>query len=263
MIAPIKDHWPEYLIEACCLATFMVSANLFTAAIFHPGFGLASRHLPPLALRALMGLAMGGTAIAIVFSPWGKRSGAHMNPATTLTFWRLGKVASGDAAFYVLAQFVGGIAGTIVAELLLGDVIRHPAVDWARTVPGPAGTWVALAAEVAITFVLMLTVLAVSNSKRLARWTGLFAGALVALYITFESPLSGMSMNPARTLGSAVPAMTFTALWIYFVAPLAGMLLAAETFVRAGRLRVVHCAKYHHENDQRCIFNCRYAELGS
>jgi aquaporin Z len=103
--------------------------------------------------------------------------------------------------------------------------------------------------------------LIVSNTRRLARYTGLFAGALVALYITFEAPLSGMSMNPARTFGSAFGASDYTALWVYFVAPLSGMLLAAEVYARAGRQRTAHCAKLHHDNDHRCIFLCRYGEL--
>jgi len=261
MLRSLRAHWPEYLIEAGCLATFMVSANLFAAAIFHPASPIAHRLGGALEARFVMGLAMGGTAIALIFSPWGKRSGAHMNPATTLTFYRLGRVGGWDAAFYVAAQFAGGVAGTLASALILGATIAHPSVNYAVTVPGPAGAWPAFTAEVAITFLLMLTVLAVSNTKRLARRTGLFAGALVALYITFESPISGMSMNPARTLGSALPAMTYTALWVYFVAPLAGMLLAAETYLRTGRARVAHCAKLHHENDQPCIFRCRYGEL--
>jgi aquaporin Z len=208
-----------------------------------------------------MGLAMGGTAIALIFSPWGKRSGAHMNPATTLTFYRMGRVGGWDTAFYVLAQFMGGVAGTLAAAAILGATIAHPSVNYAVTVPGHGGPALAFVGELAIAFLLMLTVLVVSNIKRVARFTGLFAGALVALYIVLESPVSGMSLNPARTLGSAVPAMTYTALWIYFAAPLAGMLLAAETYVRAGRGHVAHCAKYHHENHERCIFRCRYGEL--
>jgi len=261
MLRALRDHWPEYLIEAGCLAAFMVSANVFAIAIFHPASPLARWIGDPLFARFLMGLAMGGTAIALIFSPWGKRSGAHMNPATTLTFYRLGRVTSWDAAFYIAAQFAGGLAGTLVASAALGRSIAHPAVDFVATLPGPRGAWVAFAAELAITFVMMTTVLVASNTKRLARFTGLFAGALLAIYITFETPLSGMSMNPARTLGSAVFASNFMALWVYFTAPVAGMLLAAETYVRTGRARFAHCAKYHHENDQRCIFRCRYGEL--
>jgi len=261
MLDALRRHWPEYFIEAACLAVFMVSANLFTAAIFHPASPVARIVTAPVAARFLMGLAMGGTAIALVFSPWGKRSGAHMNPATTLTFFRLGKLAAWDAAFYVAAQFAGGILGTLAAAVLLGNAIRNPKVDFAVTLPGAGGPWVAAVAELIITFILMTTILVVSNTKRLARYTGVFAGALVALYITFEAPLSGMSMNPARTFGSAFGASEYTALWVYFVAPLAGMLGAAEVYARAGRARVAHCAKLHHDNDYRCIFLCRYGEL--
>jgi len=261
MLDALRRHWPEYLIEAACLAVFMISANVFTAAIFHPSSPLAHAVSRPVAARFLMGLAMGGTAIALIFSPWGKRSGAHMNPATTLTFFRLGRIAPWDAAFYVAAQFVGGILGTLAAALILGNAIEDPTVDFAVTLPGAGGPWIAFAAELSITFLLMTTILIASNTKRLARYTGLFAGALVALCITVEAPLSGMSMNPARTLGSAFAASDYTALWVYFVAPLSGMLLAAEAYVGAGRARTAHCAKLHHENDHRCIFLCRYGEL--
>ena len=116
-------------------------------------------------------------------------------------------------------------------------------------------------AEVLISFVLLLTVLTVSNNKKLARHTGLFGGMLIASYITFEAPLSGMSMNPARTFGSAFLAKSFDALWLYFLAPPIGMLAAAEVYVRLRSVRAVHCAKYHHNNDKRCIFRCRFAEL--
>ena len=67
----------------------------------------------------LTGIAMGSTAIALVFSPLGKRSGAHFNPAVTLTFWRLGKVKNWDAVFYIVAQFIGGIAGVFAVTLFV------------------------------------------------------------------------------------------------------------------------------------------------
>ena len=98
-----------------------------------------------------------------------------------------------------------------------------------------------------------------SNTPQIARYTGLFAGALVAIYITLESPLSGMSMNPARTFGSAFVGRLWTGLWIYFTAPVLAMQLAA-TFYLGGK-RTVYCAKYHHYNQHRCIFNCRFPEL--
>lgn len=247
-------------MEAAELGIFMISACVLTVLLQHPA-SPARSHLPsPFVRRALTGLAMAATAIALIFSPWGKQSGAHFNPAVTLTFLRLKKIQTWDAVFYVLAQFAGGILGVLVAAALLGKTIAHPSVLYAATTP-VAGTKTAFLAEALISFFLFLTVLLVSNHKHLSRYTGLFAGSLVALYITFESPLSGMSMNPARSFASAFPAKLFDGLWIYFLAPPIGMLLAAELYVRFGSARTVYCAKYHHHNGKRCIFNCRFGEL--
>lgn len=152
-----------------------------------------------------MGLAMGATATAIIYSPWGQRSGAHLNPAVTFTFWRLGKVDSWDAVFYVIAQFIGGLTGMVVAALVLGGALAHPSVAFAATRPGVDGVAVALMAEAVIAFVLMLTVLVMANRPGLDRFTGVAVGLLLIVYITFEAPLSGMSLNPARTFASAAP----------------------------------------------------------
>jgi aquaporin Z len=137
--------------------------------------------------------------------------------------------------------------------------VADPAVGYVATVPGAAGVLPAFLAEVAITFVLMTTVLHVSNSRALNRLTGLCAGALVALYIVAEAPLSGMSMNPARTVGSAVFAARWSAVWIYFVAPVAGMLAAAQLYLATRGSQGVLCAKLHHDNDARCIFRCGWS----
>jgi aquaporin Z len=128
-------------------------------------------------------------------------------------------------------------------------------VRFAVTLPG-AGAAAAFAAEAAISFVLMLVVLSSSNAPRLMRWTGVLVGGLVAAYIAFEAPISGMSMNPARSLGSAAGARLFEGLWIYFTAPPLGMLLAAELHPRLHGLPPVRCAKLHHANRRRCIFRC-------
>jgi len=261
MAKALDDHWPEYLAEALGLGLFMVSACVFGTLLGHPG-SPAARVIPDgLPRRLLMGLAMGLTAVALIYSPWGLRSGAHLNPATTLTFWRLGKVAGADAAWYVLAQVLGGITGVLAAALFIGPALADPSVDYVATVPGSAGVVPAFLAEVVITFVLMTVVLGASNTAHLAAYTGIFAGALVAVYITVESPVSGMSMNPARSLASAVPAGAWGALWIYFLAPPIGMLLAAELYVRRQGLARVFCAKLHHDSGSRCIFHCRFGDM--
>ncbi len=240
-------------MEAAGLGIFMLSACVFGALLGHPGSPAVIHH--PLPMRALMGLAMGATALALTLSPWGKRSGAHFNPAVTLTFLRLGKITAVDAACYVAAQFAGGAAGVLVATFALRSVLADPAVRFVVTT-GAYGDAVAFVAELAISFGLMAAVLAFTNVPGLNRFTPFVAAALVALYITVEAPLSGMSMNPARTLASALPAHFFHALWIYFVAPPLGMLAAAECHLRRGA--TVLCAKLHHVNDRRCIFRCAF-----
>ncbi|MDQ2768069.1 MAG: aquaporin [Gemmatimonadota bacterium] len=242
----IVFHWREYLIEGFALTTFMISACVFGTLLWHPG-SPAHAHVPDgLARRALMGAAMGATLIALAYSPWGKRSGAHMNPAFTLTFLRLGRIAPHDAAWYVAAQFAGGVIGVVIARALTGGALGHPAVHYVSTVPGMLGRALAFAAEVAISGILMLTVLTVSSSHRWKRYTGVLAALLVAFYIAFESPISGMSMNPARTLGSAVVAHEWTALWIYFTAPLLGMLAAGEWVRHRKGVASLPCGKIVH-----------------
>ncbi len=244
----------EYVMEAALLGIFMIAACGFTVLLEYPGSPVRQMLPDPGFRRVLTGLAMGSTAIALIYSPWGKRSGAHMNPAISLTFARLRKVAPRDAAFYAAAQFVGGAAGVLVASLAFMGLLSDRATNYAATLPGPRGVAVAFGAEVVITFVLMTVVLVVSNHPRWAYLTGLCAGILVALYISVESPLSGMSMNPARTLGSAVFAGNWTALWIYFVAPPLGMLVAAELYVRRRGHAAVFCAKLCHAEGVRCMF---------
>jgi aquaporin Z len=255
----LRLHYPEYSIEAGGLGLFMISASVVTTILEHPASLIHQAIAEPVLRRLLIGIGMGLTAIALIYSPWGKQSGAHFNPAVTLTFLRLGKVKPLDALFYILAQFGGGWLGISIAAKILGNAIADPAVNYIVTVPGASGATAAFFAELAISLGLMMTVLIVSNTPKLARFTGLFAGIAIATYITIEAPLSGMSMNPARTLASAIPAHNWTAIWIYFTAPLLGMLLAAEIYVRVKGRNAVRCAKLHHQNHKRCIF-CGYSQ---
>lgn len=257
----LKAHWPEYLMESAELGFFMVSACFFTTLLEYPASPV--RHMLPNAFlrQALSGVAMALTLLLLIHSAWGKRSGAHMNPAMTLMFLRLGKMESWDGFFYVLFQFAGALSGVVFSSVVIGRALAHPSVNFAATQPGIWGTGAAFVAELLISFLLATTVLAVSNHKGLSRFTPYFAATLVATYIMFEAPFSGMSMNPARTLGSAIPAHAFHALWIYFIAPPLAMLIAAEAYVRVRSARAVYCAKLNHHNAARCIFRCRYMEL--
>jgi aquaporin Z len=258
VVSAATKHWPEYLIEAVCLGLFMVSACSFTVLLEHPASAIRQRLPSAFVRRLLAGIAMGATAIALIYSPWGKQSGAHFNPSVTLTFFRLGKIEPWDACFYVVAQFMGGTIGVLFSGLIWGHAIAEQNVRYAATVPGARGTGVAFVAEMVISFVMMIIILNVSNSAQIARFTGVIAGALVATYITLESPLSGMSMSPARSFASAATGGLWNSLWIYFTAPPLGMMLAAQVYLWLRGKDAVFCAKLHHDNDKRCIFRCNY-----
>jgi len=252
-------HWREYAIEAALLGMFMISAAVVTTFVDHPSSPLRQLLPETFARRALTGLAMGLTAAALVYSPWGRRSGAHFNPSVTLTFYRLGKIRGRDAAGYVAGQFAGAVAGIAVAAAFLSPWIADPTVSFVATRPGPSGEVAAFAGELGISFLLMLTVLTVSNHARLTRFTGVVAACLVASFITFEAPLSGMSMNPARSFGPSLVSGLAPGLWLYFVAPPAGMLLAAEVYLRVKGRVAIHCAKLQHAGP--CIFNCAFDRI--
>lgn len=257
----VTEHWPEYLMEAASLGLFMVSACSFTILLQHPGSAVRQALPNEFLRRMLTGIAMGVTAISLIYSPWGRQSGAHLNPSLTLTFFRLGKIEPWDAAFYVIAQFVGGVSGVLLSALIWGEAIAQRNVRYAATIPNGNRTAVAFVAEFAISFLMMTMVLNISNSPRVARFTGVIAGALVATYITIESPLSGMSMSPARTFASAFPGRMWNSLWIYFTAPPLGMLLASEVYLRLRGKHAVYCAKLYHDRHTRCIFRCNYKNL--
>jgi aquaporin Z len=228
----------------------MVIACTLGVVLDHPGSAAVLAIPYPLARRALFGAAIGATVIAIAYSPAGMRTGGHLNPAMTLAFLWLKKIPWLDAAAYVAAQSTGAALGVLVAWAAMGRRLAHPAVHFVSTRPGPAGPVAAFAAEAVISFGLMSVVLLVSASRR-APWTAACAGLLVALYVTFESPLSGMSMNPARSLGSALPAGELGALWIYALAPPLGMVLASIAWRRRARRA---CAKLYHPPTAPCIF---------
>jgi aquaporin Z len=251
-------HWDLYLYEGAELAIFMISACCFTVWLFDPAYP-ALHFLPGNALRRLlMGIAMGATAILIIQSPMGKRSGAHFNPAITMTYFRLGKIGIWDAVFYVLFQFLGGAFGVAVSALCLGSSIAVPSVNYAVTVPGIYGTPAAFCAEFFMATLLMAVVLWFSNRPSISAYTSYLVGILIMFYILLFAPVSGFSINPARTTGSAIFAHVWTALWLYFLAPPLGMLIAAEIHIRICGVDRILCAKLHPDPKYPCPFLCNF-----
>jgi hypothetical protein len=166
-------------------------------------------------------------------------------------------VPTRDAIVYVVMQFLGAVAGAYAAGLAWDPLTA--AVNYAATVPGTGYSQSgALAAETAITFLLVFLIFVCVNKPRIAPRTGLLAGTLVALLVMIEAPVTGTSLNPARTLGPALLTGTYTALWVYFAGPIAGALLAAAAFAGQWGGKTV-CAKLYHTEKYPCPFeSCEY-----
>jgi aquaporin Z len=251
-IAALKRHWFLYVYEGAELAIFMLSA-CFVDTLLYATSSPVPALIPSLALRGLiMGASMGITAILIIHSPIGKASGAHFNPSITLTYLRLGKIAPWDAVFYIAGQFFGSIAGVGISALILGSRLALPPVEYAITIPGKYGTAAAFFAEFFMATLLMSVVLWTSNRRAYARYTSYFVGTLITFYVLFFGPVSGFSINPARTVGSAVFAHIWTAIWLYFTAPILGMLTAAQGYIAIYGSEKVVCAKLHHAPSYLC-----------
>lgn len=165
-----------------------------------------------------------GLVVLVLVNVLGEVSGAHLNPAVTLAFAAAGRFPWRWVAAYALAQSAGAVAASGALRALFPE---HPTLG--ATIPaGSAGQSFAL--EVLLGWLLMLVVLAVSDGAReRGPVAGTTIGAVVALGAMFAGPISGASMNPARSLGPALVSGHLAELWIYLVAPVVGALVAIPT----------------------------------
>ncbi len=233
-------------MEAAGIAGFVFVAGSFTVFLEHPSLPVMRSWLwhYPVLRRALLGICL-GVYVTFTVKLFGKRSGAHVNPSVTVTFYRLGNISLINATCYIIAQFLGALAGFYIVKLWAGNLFSYPLIDYGVSKPQPPHTTMdAFVAEFIISFVLMLTLLFVSSSRKMEKGAALFIGLLIALYITFELPYSGMSLNPARSFAAALGANEWTHVWIYFVSPVLAMLLAAELFIIWKKKRI---AKKHED----------------
>lgn len=243
MISTFKSNWKIYCYEALALGLFMVSACGFGIILEHPDFWIKNNVESAIFRRFLMGCAMGLTAVLLIYSSFGKASGAHMNPAVTIANWHMDRMKSSDAFFYIIFQFIGGILGVLLFKIFFFEYISHPDINYVVTVPSAASSSVLkpFIFEFLISFIMLLSVLILSNISKLANYTGYFVGVLLVIYITFEAPISGMSLNPARTFGSAFASGNYTNLWVYFTAPIFGMLIASLIFRKSYKIKNCEC----------------------
>jgi len=242
----LKRGWRAYACEAAGLAGFLFVVGVVDAIVWAPQSPVSPLIVSDAAKRAVVGVAAGLYLIALIYSPLGTESGAQINPSITLAFLRLGKIGSLDAGFYIGAQFVGAVLGVLVFATVMPSWASVPQVNYIVTAPGSWGYVGAFGAEFGITFAMMLIVLESSNRPQLKRYTGLFCGTFLAFLILVESPISGTSLNPARSTGSAVIAGGWYHLGLYFIAPPLGAQLAVLAFRRGNKTRRVACAKLHH-----------------
>lgn len=235
----VLHRWQKACTEAALVAIFMVFLSLMSVILEYPGSWLHAMLPWPVVRRCIMGAAAGASLACVIYSPWGQRTGAHINPAVTLAMALIRRIRLRTTLMYITAQLIGAMGGMAVAEMLLGQYLSHPQVDHIATAPGNAGLPSAFAGELTFSFALMTLILVLSSRPRWAPYTGMAVAVTVAVFTAAAAPLSGMSMNPARTLGSAIFSHEWHSLWIYFVAPPIGMLMAAGLFVRFRKLRHV------------------------
>jgi aquaporin Z len=256
----LARHWPEYLIEALFLMAFVVLAGIVAALLETPG-GVLRNALPDaITRRVLNGLVMGAIVAALIYSPWGRRSGTHLNPAMTLAFFRLRKIGRWDLLFYLVAQFAGGAAGIAIARALMGPefaAISASGITIQRSLSSEA---IAFFAEATIAGWMMLVVLVATNHATWYRWAGLIYGLMIAMIVSFASPLSAFGMNPARTVATTLSDGSWDIAWLALVAPILGMQLAVDAYrLLTGRTQVL-CAKLAHNVEGHCIFKCQHPD---
>jgi aquaporin Z len=250
----VREYVAEY-VGTALLLLFGLSAVCFDFAVRSPVVSA----LPDASVRRLLtAIIFAGTLTAIVYSPLGRRSGAHLNPAVTLAFWLLGKITSRGAIFYAAAQIAGALTGAALVLAIWGGWATN--VHVGATVPNEGGPLAALIAETAMVFLLVSLILNLVDRPHLIALTGAAVGTLVAFFVFVEAPVSGASLNPARTLGPAVVGGTFTNLWVYLVGPPLGALSAALLYRH--RRSTVTCAKLYHTDTVVCRFiDCQYTPV--
>ncbi len=247
-------HWAEYMAELVGTA-FNIFVGL-SAVVFDFGQGLPMEHLiHNHSIRLLItGIIYSESGALFTILPLGKLSGAHINPSVTLAFWLHEKMHRQDAVGYIIAQFLGSTLGAILLVLVWGKYATS--VYNGMTLPGAGyALWFVFLAEVFMTFLLVLSIFLFVSNHRLMRWTPLMTWLLVAAMVWLGAPISGTSLNSARSIGPALVTGLWRDQWLYCIAPPLGALLAVAIFRRLSMgKRDVLSGKLFHIPHYRSIF---------
>jgi aquaporin Z len=240
----------------------MLAFGLFAVAVFWSAYSpLATLAVSEATRRLMTGFFFAGGATALIYSPLGQVSGGHINPSVTLAFYSLSKISGRDTLAYIFAQFSGAVCGIAMLHFVLVYGLGWmDAVTVGATMPGEGfSLWFVFAAEFALTMVLMLAILVVSNRVRIHRFTPLIAGSIVMTAVWLEAHVSGTSLNEARSLAPALFGGVWEHHWIYVVAPVLGAQLAALLYKLVPRYNQVLCCKLYHPQDKPCHFeHCNF-----
>ncbi len=247
-------HYEEYACEFLG-TTLLVMAVVGAVAIVQAARSPVAAVVSAMPARLLLtGFIIAFCGMVITISPFGKLSGAHLNPAVSFGFWMLGKLGIKDTIGYIGSQMAGGLLGAVIAKPAFGMLARE--VKYAAMAPGAhISVITAFSGEFACTFVMTLAIFYFVSHSSLARWTPFMLLALIPFLVLFDGTVSGCGMNPARWIGPAYIAHIWQAAWIYLVGPIGGTALAV--FFRKSGLAsspVPVTAKLFHDINYRSLF---------
>jgi MIP family channel proteins len=204
------------------LSTSLLAEFIGTFALIFIGAGAGA--LAADGGGGLVGVAFAHGLVIVGFAyAYGHISGTHINPAVTLGVWAAGKIDTARALAYVAVQLLGGIVAAFVLAWVLGE--RAGSLG-ATVLADGVSTTQGLVLELILTFFLVNTIMNAGISGKATIPAGLAIGLTLTFCILMGGPLTGASLNPARTLGPAVATGNFADIWLYFVGPIAGGVIA-------------------------------------
>jgi len=211
------------------LTPALIAELVGTFALIFIGAGAGA-----LGVGGLVGVALAHGLVIVGFAyAYGHVSGTHINPAVTIGVWMAGKIDAGRALSYIVFQIVGGVLGAMALRMVLGGTETGLGQTLPATALAVGGTTIAVSPAMAVlveailTFFLVNCVLNAAISGKAGNMAGLAIGMTLVFAILMGGPLTGASLNPARSIGPAVAVGEFGSLWIYLVGPILGAVVAA------------------------------------